>query len=96
MRCGRASCTWCPTQRRAPPGDESLQKLAYYESVGVSEVILIDRDTKFVRHWLATDQQLVETPANDDGWHHLQAVPARLRTVGTALELDVGGAITVI
>jgi len=78
------------------PGDESLQKLAYYESVGVSEVILIDRDTKSVRHWLATDQQLVETPANDDGWHHLQAVPARLRTVGTALELDVGGAITVI
>jgi len=57
---------------------------------------LIDRDTKSVRHWLATDQQLVETPANDDGSHHLQAVPARLRTVGTALELDVGGAITVI
>jgi len=50
---------------------------------------LIDRDTKSVRHWLATDQQLVETPANDDGSHHLQAVPARLRTVGTALELDV-------
>ena len=57
---------------------------------------MIDRDTKSVRHWLATDQQLVETPANDDGSHHLQALPARLRTVGKTLELDVGGAVTVI
>ncbi len=78
------------------PGDESLEKLTYYESVGVLEVILIDRDSKSVRRWAASDQGLLETRLNDEGWHHLQALPARLRTVGTRLELDVGGAATVI
>lgn len=79
------------------PGDESLQKLPYYESVGVLEVILIDRDTKSVRHWLATDHGLVETPAEEEGWHRLRALPARLRTTGGArLQLDADGAMTVI
>ncbi|CAN5820959.1 hypothetical protein BH20ACT4_BH20ACT4_09930 [soil metagenome] len=78
------------------PGDESLAKLTYYESVGVSEVILIDRDSKAVRHWLASDQGLLEAPPSEDGWHHLQALPARLRTIGTRLELDAGGAVIVI
>ncbi|MDQ3738447.1 MAG: hypothetical protein M3337_04685 [Actinomycetota bacterium] len=71
-------------------------KLPYYEAVGVSEVILIDRDTKSVRHWLAADRRLVETPAEEDGWHQLRAVLSRLRTVRRTLDVDVGGAVTAI
>lgn len=33
------------------PGDESVDKLRFYERVGLLELVMIDRDTKEVRHW---------------------------------------------
>ncbi len=62
------------------PGDESFQKLPFYERMGVGEVLIIDRDTKSVRRWALTDRDLVEAQADRDGWHHLAAIPVALRT----------------
>jgi Uma2 family endonuclease len=71
------------------PGDESFEKLPFFERVGASEVLIIDRDTKAVRRWTQDDRRaLVEVPAAD-GWHELASLPVALRAVDGALVVSV-------
>jgi Uma2 family endonuclease len=43
------------------PGDETFQKIPFYERVGVQELLVVDRDTKALRHWIPQNDRLVET-----------------------------------
>ena len=67
------------------PGDETYQKIPHYERIGVQEVLVIDRDTKAVRHWTRQNERLVDTTATPV---ELQAVEARLWTEGETLLVE--------
>lgn len=60
------------------PGDESFQKLPFYERLGVGEVLIIDRDTALVRRWVLTDGVLAESPGEPVGKHRLGCIPVSL------------------
>ena len=62
------------------PGDETFEKLPFYGRVGVEEVLVIDRDTKAVRHWSRVGGGLVEDDGPDSGWVRLGCLPVRLRS----------------
>jgi Uma2 family endonuclease len=78
------------------PGDESFEKIPYYSRVGVVELLIIDRDKRTVRRWVAGVDGLAEVPAGEDGWHQLAALPAALRGGGGSLEVRIGEDIEVI
>jgi Uma2 family endonuclease len=78
------------------PGDESFEKIPHYSRIGVAELLIIDRDTRAVRRWLAGAGGLAEVPASEDGWHQLAALPAALRGGDGSLELRTGERIEVI
>jgi Uma2 family endonuclease len=78
------------------PGDESYQKIPHYSRLGVAELLIIDRDTRAVRRWVAGAGGLVEVPATDDGWQQLAALPAALRGGDGSLELRTDARIEVI
>jgi Uma2 family endonuclease len=67
------------------PGDETYQKLPFYERVGVKEVLVIDRDTRVGRHWVRIDDRLVEIDASTG---------AALRVLDVRLHVD-GGVLVV-
>lgn len=67
------------------PGDETFQKLPFYERVGVAEVVVIDRDDKTVRRWARRGIGLVEVEPAADGTHHLDALDVTLATEGGQL-----------
>ncbi len=78
----------------ASPGDESLAKIPFYSRVGVTEMLVVDRDTKAVRRWSAAGGRgLVEQPADPDGWHRLAALPVAVRGADGVLEVDDGGTV---
>lgn len=63
--------------------------LPFFERVGASEVLIIDRDTKAVRRWTQDPRRaLVDLPAAD-GWHELASLPVALRAVDGALVVSV-------
>ncbi|MGN6694741.1 MAG: Uma2 family endonuclease [Aquihabitans sp.] len=71
------------------PGDESFQKLPFYEEIGAREVLIIERDTAAIRRWVNGADGLVEqVPA--DGVHHLACLPVVLRTVDGELHAVAG------
>jgi Uma2 family endonuclease len=74
------------------PNDDSLKKLGFYGRVGVAEMVLIERDTRHIRRWVNTGATLVETAPDSDGWHHLAAIPFRLRGRDATLEAGPGDA----
>ncbi len=76
------------------PGDESFKKLPFYEQLGVDEVLIIDRDTKAVLHWVLTDGRLVESPGDPTGHHRLGCVPVSLHTDGDVLVITTDDATT--
>jgi Uma2 family endonuclease len=57
------------------PGDESFDKIPFYDRVGVAEYLIIDRDTKDVRRWQATPDGLTERQPDPEGWHTLAGLP---------------------
>ena len=69
------------------PGDESLEKLAFYERVGVGEVLVIDRDSKGLRHWSRVGDELVETDVE-------RGVPVVLSGLAVTM-LTTGGRLVV-
>lgn len=75
------------------PGDESLAKLGYFERVGVGEVLIIDRDTKAVRHWVLDGARLVEQGPDASGSHRLRCLPTSLRTEAGVLVVDADGSV---
>ena len=73
------------------PGDETFQKLPFYERVGVEELLVADRDTRALWHRIREADRLVESPPGPDGVTALRAIPAALHTDGDALVVDAGG-----
>jgi Uma2 family endonuclease len=82
----------------ASPGDESEAKLAFYERVGVAEVVIVDRDTKAVRRWRREGggDALVEDPPAPDGRVALDAVAVTFRQVGEQLEVTSAAGVDVV
>ena len=78
------------------PGDESFEKLPFYERVGVAEVLIIDRDTKAIRHWVHDGTVLVEHAPDATGRHRLRCLPVELRTDDGHLIVNAAGTITTI
>ncbi len=76
------------------PGDETFQKLAFYERVGVQEVLVIDRDTKALRHWVRTGNRLVEVGA--DTAAELQAFEAHLHVEDAMLVIETATGVYLI
>jgi hypothetical protein len=68
------------------PDDETYQKIPFYQSVGVQEVLVVDRDTKALRHWTRAGDQLVE--ADTRTGVSLRALDVRLRTERDALVVE--------
>lgn len=75
------------------PGDDSIRKIPFYERVGVAEALIIDRDTKALRHWVRQGQSLVET---DETVVSLAALPARLWRDGNTVDGNTVDANTLV
>jgi Uma2 family endonuclease len=78
------------------PGDESFQKLPFYERLGVAEVLIIDRDTKIVRRWVNGAHGLAESAGAGHGRHRLDCLPVELWNEGEILVVVADGARTEI
>lgn len=70
------------------PGDESLDKIPFYRRVGVREMLIVDRDSKSVRRWVRTGDDLAEAHPGQGGWHALDSLPVRLRSDEGKLIVD--------
>jgi Putative restriction endonuclease len=73
------------------PGDDAIRKIPFYERVGVAEMLVIDRDTKALRHWVRQGEGLVET---DETVVSLAAFPARLWRDGDILVVETSSGTT--
>ncbi|WP_421118427.1 Uma2 family endonuclease [Aquihabitans daechungensis] len=78
------------------PGDESFEKLPFYERLGVGEVLVIDRDTKAVRRWVSGTDGLVESVGDGAGRHELDCLPVELWNEDTTLVVLTDGVRTEI
>ncbi|MGN6694334.1 MAG: Uma2 family endonuclease [Aquihabitans sp.] len=78
------------------PGDESFEKLPFYERLEVGEVLVIDRDTKVVRRWATGPDGLVESSGDGTGRHALSCLPVELWNEGETLVVFAGGVRTEI
>lgn len=63
------------------PGDETFDKLPFYERMSVAEMLVIDRDSKALRRWVRTDDGLDEVGPDNAGSHQLTALPVTLHTI---------------
>ncbi len=61
------------------PGDETDEKTPFYDSLGVGEVLLIDRDTKRVEILRRTGGALRPAVPDPDGWLHCEGLCASFR-----------------
>lgn len=74
------------------PGDESLDKITFYQRLGVREIIVVDRDTKEVRQWRRLGRVLVEAQHDEGGPVVLSELAVTLDAVDgrLAVETDAG------
>lgn len=63
------------------PEDESYEKLPFYGTIGVHEVIVIDRDSKRVEIYRLTGSRHVLLQPDPDGWLRAETMQVRLRTI---------------
>jgi Uma2 family endonuclease len=75
------------------PGDETFDKIPFYDRVGVGEVLVIDRDSKEVRYWDRNAGQLAER-APEGGWIGLQCLPVRFHGVDGVLSVETPSGVT--
>lgn len=61
------------------PGDESYDKLPFFASLGVREVIIIDRDTKKPEIFRLAGSQYVAVAVDREGWLGSETLRVRLR-----------------
>lgn len=62
------------------PGDETDEKIPFYERVGVREMLLIDRDTRRVEVLRLVAGRLTAVPPNAEGWTCCEGLRAFFRT----------------
>lgn len=72
--------------KRLSPGDESRAKLPFYLSVGVREVVLIDRRTRAVEVLRATDAGWAQVKPSE-GWVRSDVLRSEWRTDGPVLHV---------
>lgn len=78
-----------PAIKIRSPGDETFEKIGWYGRVGVAELLVVDRDTRAVRHWVADGPVPAETEPDGDSSFACQALPVRLRAgAGPVLKVD--------
>ena len=63
------------------PDDETFEKLSFYAAVGVSEVIVCDRDSRRCRIFRLAGQQYVLLQPDSEGWLQSEALGARMRVL---------------
>lgn len=61
------------------PGDESYDKFPFFASLGVREVVIIDRDTKKPEIFRLAGSQYVAVAVDREGWLGSEALRVRLR-----------------
>jgi Uma2 family endonuclease len=61
------------------PGDESYEKLEFYARIGISEVWIIDRDSKAPEIYLLSEGRYLSQPADADGWIQSPATGIELK-----------------
>ena len=65
------------------PADKTFEKLEFYASLGVRELLVVDRDTKALRLFRLRSGELLECLPTG-GWHTSEVVPLRFRTTADA------------
>lgn len=78
------------------PGDESLEKVDFYQRVGVREIVMIHRDTKEVRHWCRVGADLVEAELDEGGPVALSELAVTLRVMDSELAVETATGRTLI
>jgi Uma2 family endonuclease len=61
------------------PGDDTSKKLSFYARIGVTEVIVIDRDTKKPEIHRLRGVRLIPVAADSEGWLTSEALGVRFR-----------------
>lgn len=61
------------------PGDETDEKIPFYEKVGVQEVLIVDRDTRRVEVLRRTSGRLLPVSPAADGWTRCEGLRAFFR-----------------
>lgn len=62
------------------PGDETDEKMPFYEKVGVREEVLVDRDSRRVQVLRLVSGRLVPVSPNADGWVYCEGLRAFFKT----------------
>lgn len=78
------------------PRDESFKKLPFFQQLGIEDVLIIDRDSKSVRHWTHDGTALIEQTPDELGHHQIRCLPVQLWNEGRRLIVDAAGTKTVI
>ncbi len=65
------------------PGDETYDKIPFYEKVGVLELVIVDRDTRAVQVLRRIGERLTPVSPNADGWAYCEGLKVFFRA-GTA------------
>lgn len=71
------------------PNDESYDKLAFYLTLGVPEVWVIDRDSKHPEVFVLTSGAYQQQAPNTDGWLTSTAVPIMLKHGSNSLVIQL-------
>lgn len=71
------------------PGDESYDKLPFFASLAVREVIVIDRDTKKPEIFRLAGSQYVAVAIDREGWLESETLRVRLRQTPGSLVLAI-------
>lgn len=61
------------------PGDETDEKIPFYEAVGVRELLLVDRDSREVQVLRLVAARLSPVSPNPDGWIYCEGLRAFFR-----------------
>jgi hypothetical protein len=74
------------------PDDESYEKLPWYASLGVREVLIFEPDTRAAEVYRLAGASYLIVGADEQGRVHAETIDARFRTVaGPRLRVECGG-----
>jgi len=61
------------------PGDETDEKIPFYEAAGAGEVLIVDRDTRRPEVWRRSGKKLAPVSPGTDGWLYCEGLKAFFR-----------------
>jgi len=71
------------------PGDEAYEKLAFYGDLGVTEVWIVERDSRAIELFVLEAGRYEKQAVDEDGWKSSRATDVRLRNDGKQLTLQI-------